>query len=730
MSSHAHHHPPHSHDHGHEGCGHGHHHADHHPHEAPAAAEPMAKLAAGAQRSRFFIAGMDCPTEETLLRKALGGVAGVEALHFDLIGRTLSVDHRLNDTAPLLRAVSGAGMQAQPLESDETPVLPPAVPAALRWRMGLAGAAAIGAELTSYLGGSSVLVIALAAITVLLGGLPTLRKGWVALRNFALNIHLLMSLAVIGALALGQYPEAAMVVFLFGLAEMIEALSLDRARRAIRALSELAPEQTQAFIDGEWRTVPVEGLAVGALLRVRPGERLALDGVVEAGSSSVNEAALTGESMPVAKTMGDALSAGSINGAGALDYRVTAARGHTLLDRIANAVQEAQGQRAPMQTLVERFAKVYTPMIVVSAVLLAVLMPLLGGQPFMPWVYRALILLVIACPCALVIATPVTVVSGLAAAARRGMLIKGGLYLEQARQLKMIALDKTGTVTEGRPVLTEVLPEGDVGCEEALHLAASLAALSRHPVSAAIRAAQPGDVLVVDGFSEQAGQGVRGRIDGMLYTLERAEHPELEQRGCSVVVLTREGQPLAHFGVADRLREHSVEAVGALRKLGLRVVLLSGDNQATVAAAGAQLSLEAADARGRLRPEDKLNAIAELRKNGPVAMVGDGVNDAPALARADIGIAMGAGGTAVALETADVALMQDDLRRLPELIQVSRRTAKVLGQNVALALGLKFAVLALTMTGHGSLWLAVLADAGASLLVVLNGLRMLGWKPE
>ncbi len=727
----------------HESPGHSHPHLHRHDHShedgaccgagaahAPAAA---AGLADGAQRSRFFIAGMDCPTEEALLRKALAGVAGVEQLHFDLIGRTLSVDHRLPDVAALLKAVSGAGMQAQPLEAAQVPVAPPAVPVALRWRMGLAGAAAVGAEVTAYLSGASTAwpVIVLAAAAVLLGGLPTLKKGWVALRNFALNIHLLMSLAVIGALALGQFPEAAMVVFLFGLAEMIEALSLDRARRAIRALAELAPDQALALqADGQWRLVPVVNLGVGALLRVRPGERVALDGVVEAGESAVDEAMLTGESLPIVKNPGDAVSAGSVNSSGVLDYRVTAARGNTLLDRIAGAVQEAQAQRAPMQTLVERFARIYTPLVVVAALLLAVMVPLLSGQPWGDWAYRALVLLVIACPCALVIATPVTVVSGLAAAARRGMLIKGGLHLERARSIRTVALDKTGTVTEGRPALTELLPEPGIDQAELLRLAASLAALSSHPVSAAIHAAHPQGLAAVSEFTETPGHGVQGRMDGALHTLERASHEALEAQGRSVVMLTRSGRLLGLLAVTDRLREHSAQAVAQLRSHGLRVIVLSGDNKATVAAVATQLGLEAADARGRLSPEDKLAAIAELQAEGPVAMVGDGVNDAPALARADLGIAMGARGTAVALETADVALMQDDLRRLPELIALSRRTSAVLRQNIALALGLKFGVLALTLTGHGSLWLAVLADAGASLLVVLNGLRMLGWKPR
>jgi len=731
-------HHPHPHGHEHDACcsGHGHNHT-----HAPAAAAPPppAPAAAGADRSRLFIAGMDCPTEEQLLRTALARLPGVLDLHFDLIGRVLAVDHdRRVETPALLRAVAGVGMTAELLQEDRpAPPAPPAVPMALRWRMAAAGVAAIAAEVTAYVSGveHSPAVIALALAATLLGGLPTLRKGAIALRRGALNIHLLMSLAVIGAIALGQWPEAAMVVWLFGLAEMIEALSLARARRAIQAMEALAPEQALVQQpDGTWLQRPVAGLSIGARLRVRPGERVALDGLVEAGESSVDEAVITGESLPRAKASGDPLLAGSINsGAGLLEYRATAAPGGTLLDRMATAVQQAAAQRAPTQAFIDRFARIYTPLVVLGALALAGLAPLLLNEPFTPWIYRALVLLVIACPCALVISVPVTIVSGLTAAARRGILIKGGLYLEQARRLKTIALDKTGTLTEGRPVLTDVLSLAELGRDEVLRIAASLDALSTHPAAAAIVAGHAGALDEVADFASLSGRGVQGRIGGVAYALgsprwlgEPAQAAELEAQGKTVVVLVRGESALGLLAVADTLRPHSIEAVGQLRALGVGVALLSGDNMRTVAAIAKELGI--ADYRAELLPEDKLAAVAELP--GPVAMVGDGVNDAPAMARADIGIAMGAGGTAVALETADIALMQDDLRRLPELIALSRRTAGVLQQNIAVALGLKFAVLAITLAGFGSLWLAVFADAGASLLVVLNGLRMLRETPD
>ncbi|MBT9499692.1 MAG: heavy metal translocating P-type ATPase [Burkholderiaceae bacterium] len=728
------------HDHAHDHCCHG----------APAAVPPApTDLPAGTQFSLLRIAAMDCPTEEALLRKTLTPMSGVLALDFDLMARTLRVAHELSDTKPLLDAVARVGMRAELLQpGTPAPALEtgPSVPIAQRWRIAAAGLLAISSEAIAYISGNETsLPVALFALgAVALAGLPTLRKGWIALRSLALNIHLLMSLAVLGALALGQWPEAAMVIWLFAVAEMLEALSLDRARNAIRSLVSLAPAQALTLqADGQWAEQAVAQLNVGARLRVRPGEAIALDGRVVAGASSVNEASITGESLPVPKAVGDPVLAGTVNQQGLLEVDVTATQQNSLLARIAQSVQQAQGQRAPSQRFVDRFAAIYTPVVVVFALLLAVLPPLLLGQPFAEWVYRALVMLVIACPCALVISTPVTVVSGLAAAARRGMLIKGGLYLEQGRQIKTLALDKTGTLTEGKPRLTDLLPLGDVRGDDVLHLAASLDALSSHPVAAAIVGAQteraPQQALAdVADFEALPGRGVRGRIKGELLQLGNHRLLEelglctpaieqqlqgLEAQGKTVMILSREQDVLGLLAVADTLRPHSREAIAQLQALGIRTVMLSGDNQRTVDAVAAQLGLD--DARGQLLPDDKLQAIAGFSAQGVVAMVGDGVNDAPALARADIGIAMGAAGSATALETADVALMQDDLRKLPEFIALSRRTAAVLRQNLVLALGLKAVVFVLSLMGLATLWMAVFADAGASLLVVLNGLRLL-----
>jgi len=587
---------------------------------------------------------------------------------------------------------------------------------------------------------SSMPVIAASLAAIALGGTATLRKGWIALRTLSLNMNLLMTIAVIGAALIGQWPEAAVVIWLFGVAEMIEALSLDRARNAIRRLMDLAPETALLRqSDGRWAEVKADTVAIGGIVRVRPGERIALDGVVVSGKSAVNQAPITGESMPVEKNPGDTVYAGTINERGTLEFEVRARKGDTTLDRIARSVQEAQGQRAPTQRFVDRFASVYTPAVFVLALGIAIIPPLFAGGDWYDWTYKALVLLVIACPCALVISTPVTVVSGLAAAAKRGILVKGGLYLEQGRLLKAVALDKTGTLTHGKPVLTDTVELGPLSRQEVLRIAASLDALSEHPVATAIvRAYGDQPHADVQAFEALAGRGVKGAIDGETYyignqrlanelgvTNERVLQllEQMEAQAKTAVVLSTATQALGVLAVADTVRESSKVAVAQLRQLGVEPVMLTGDNKKTAQAVAAQVGIS--DARGEMLPHDKLLAIEAMAAQGPVGMVGDGVNDAPALAKASIGFAMGAAGTDTAIETADVALMQDDLRKLPEFIALSHRVGNVLRANIAFAIGTKAVFMVLTFTGHASLWLAILADMGASLVVVFNGLRLL-----
>ena len=698
-------------------------------------------------QATYLIEKMDCPTEEALLRKVLEGMPGVSALQFDLMSRKLTVAHTLADVAPITAAIERIGMS--PVLQDSTKPAPAVTRefgtgiSKAQWlRMGAAGVLAIGAEVLVFSGQpeASWPVIAASLAAIALGGVETLKKGWIALRTLSLNMNLLMTIAVIGAALIGQWPEAAVVIWLFGVAEMIEALSLDRARNAIRKLMDLAPETALVKQpDGRWQEVKAETVALGAVVRVRPGERIALDGLVVSGASAVNQAPITGESMPVEKNPGDTVFAGTVNDRGTLEFEVRSRKGNTTLDRIARSVQEAQGQRAPTQRFVDRFASVYTPAVFALAILIAVIPPLFFGGVWFDWAYKALVLLVIACPCALVISTPVTVVSGLAAAARRGILIKGGLYLEQGRLLRAVALDKTGTLTHGRPALTDTIPLGDMPHAEVLRIAASLDALSEHPVATAIVNAY-GDMphATVQGFEALAGRGVRGDIDGQTYYIGnqrlatelgvvsepvRAHLESLEAQAKTAVVLATDKVALAVLAVADTVRDSSKEAVAALKRLGVEPVMLTGDNGRTAAAVAAEVGIT--DARGDLLPQDKLEAIEKLAAVGPVGMVGDGVNDAPALAKSNIGFAMGAAGTDTAIETADVALMQDDLRKLPEFIDLSRRVGGILKANIAFAIGTKAIFMVLAFTGHASLWLAILADMGASLVVVFNGLRLL-----
>ena len=686
---------------------------------------------------------MDCPTEEALLRKKLGGMDGVTGMEFNLMQRVLTVAHTPTAIAPILEAIRSLGFTPEVATGDAAQAPSTPEPAKPWWPLALAGAAAIGSEAAHWMGLPTWVAAVLALAAVVTCGLTTYKKGWIAIRNANLNINALMSIAVTGALLLGQWPEAAMVMVLFTIAELIEAKSLDRARNAIQGLMQLTPERaTVLHADGNWIEVDAKAVAVDTRVRIKPGERIALDGRIVSGKSSINQAPITGESLPVEKAEGDAVFAGTINASGSFEYVVTAAANNSTLARIIHAVQEAQGVRAPTQRFVDQFAKVYTPVVFAIALAVAVLPPLLLGGTWFDWVYKALVLLVIACPCALVISTPVTIVSGLAAAARQGILIKGGVYLEEGRKLKWLALDKTGTITHGKPVQTDFMALNGGDAATVRILAASLASRSDHPVSRAVALAAQTDgiaLMEVEAFEALPGRGTQGRINGTLYYLgnHRLIHEQgkcsdaleaqlsaLEQQGKTVILLADDQKVHALFAVADTVKDSSRAAIAELHALGIKTSMLTGDNAHTAAAIAAQVGID--EARGDLLPEDKLKAIeAKMGEGGAVGMVGDGINDAPALARSDIGFAMGAAGTGTAIETADVALMDDDLRKLPRFVRLSRHTHALLVQNIVLALGIKAVFLVLTLSGAGTMWMAVFADVGASLLVVGNGLRLL-----
>ncbi|SEJ46949.1 MULTISPECIES: cation-translocating P-type ATPase [unclassified Variovorax] len=755
----------HDHDgHAHEGHGHAHAPAHAHAHAEPAccgspvvrgstASATPADLPKGALL--FRIPTMDCAVEESEIRRALEPIAGVKALRFRLGERTMAITTDEGALPQALDAIRKAGFKPEPVDvqGGAAPAAAPATIAGMNAglvRLVAALVLAIAAESISFMGfdGKAFMAaeMALALGAIGLAGLDTYKKGFAALVRGRLNINALMAVAVTGAFVIGQWPEAAMVMALYAIAELIEARAVDRARNAIQSLLALAPEQAEVKQpDGSWQTVRAGEVALDAVARIRPGERVPLDGIVTAGASAIDQAPVTGESIPVDKTVGDPVFAGTINQTAALEFRVTAVASNTTLARIIHAVEEAQGSRAPTQRFVDRFAAVYTPTVFVLALAVALFTPLFMDWTWTQALYKALVLLVIACPCALVISTPVTVVSALASAARRGILIKGGTYLEEARKLKAIALDKTGTITEGKPKLVASSLHGapaGASADEAVVFAtaASIAGRSDHPVSKAIaeglkgaRAEEAGD------FTALPGRGVQAVVAGQTYVLgnhrlieERglctpaleAELKQHEEAGRTVTLLASDTAVLALFAVADTIKASSQAAVAELRALGVVPVMLTGDNAATARTIGAHAGIE--DVRGNLLPEEKLDAIKAMQQRyGAAAMTGDGINDAPALAQADIGFAMGGAGTDTAMEAADVVIMNDDLRRIPETIRLSRRAHAVLWQNITLALGIKAVFFVLAVFGSATMWMAVFADMGASLLVVANGLRLM-----
>jgi Cd2+/Zn2+-exporting ATPase len=582
---------------------------------------------------------------------------------------------------------------------------------------------------------------AFVAATVL-GGWVTSRRAWISLRALRLDINALMALAVVGALILGDFAEAASVIFLFSLGQLLESRALERTRRSVRDLVTLTPALARVRRHGREVEVRLAEAVVGDTLIVRPGERVALDGVVVSGDSAVDEAPITGEAAPVDKAPGDRVFAGSLNASGLLEVEVTAAREDSTLARMIYLVEEAQAQRAPSQRLVDSFTRYYTPIVVVGAVLVAVVPPLLGLGIWHEWAYRSLVVLVASCPCALVISTPVAIVSAITRATRDGVLVKGGAHLETAARVRAIAFDKTGTLTCGRPEVTEVVPLGGSVAERVSWLAAALESGSNHPIAEAVlRAVGPlPQGREVRGLTDVAGRGLRARIDGTTYSIGSpafagsegamndaiaARVEALEETGATVLVLFADRSALGLIAVADAVRPEAPNVVRRLLAGGVEhAVMLTGDNERAAAAVAALAGLT--EHRARLLPEQKMDAVRELRSRyGTVAMVGDGVNDAPALALADLGVAMGAAGSDTALETADVALMAPDLRALPGFFELGRRTVAVIRANVVFSVATKAAVLVLAVAGYAPLWLAVFADMGVSLLVTLNGLRLL-----
>jgi Cd2+/Zn2+-exporting ATPase len=694
--------------------------------------------------STFKIEGMDCREEVAMLERRFRNLAGLEDFSADVMGQRLHVkyDAAKISASTIADAVADTGMRAwleheEPVGRSETQLW---LRQALLWTAG--GSLALGL-LWQWSGGPAVAATVLFGLSLAAGLGITARKAIHAVRVRAIDINVLMLIAAIGAVLLGEWSEAATVVFLFALAQALEARTLDRARFAIQALMDLTPTDALVRHGAGDRRLNVDDVVPGMVIVVRPGDKIPLDGQVVAGHSPVNQAPITGESLPIEKGPGDEVFAGTINGRGALDVCVTRVRRDTTLARIIHLVERAQAQRAPAQTIVERFARVYTPVVIALAGGVAVVPPLLFDLSWHVWLYRALVLLVVSCPCALVISTPVSIVAALAGAARKGVLIKGGAHLERTSRVRCVAFDKTGTLTHGAPEVVDVVPLDGTGPAAILSLAASVEQRSAHPIAhaivqhaaAALVPAQPAEQVL-----SLSGRGAEGRVDGVrvllgnhrLFEERRLCSPaihdrldELSAAGRTAILVARDDQPIGIIAIADRPRETGRDAIDLLRRHGIQsVVMLTGDNHATARSIAAHMGVD--DVRSELLPEDKVSAVEDLRRRfGSVAMVGDGVNDAPALASADVGIAMGAAGSDAALETADVALMADELLKIPYAIRLSRATVRNIKANLAISIVMKAAFVAAAIAGVATLWMAIVADTGASVIVIGNALRLL-----
>lgn len=718
-----------------------------------------------AEKLVFRIFGMDCAEEVILLRREVGPLVGsADCLAFDVLAGKMTVtDAQGVDPKQIVQAVERAGLRAEPWSDDRSQdelarkqfaqvrtIL--TIVSGVGALLGLLAHALATGDLRAAFGNESLgaadgppwYAQMLYAVSVLAGVWMVLPKAFLAVRRFRPDINLLMTIAVVGAVAIGEWFEAATVSFLFALSALLESWSIGRARKAIAALMDLAPPTVRVkSANGQIEEMPLSEARVGSIFIVRPGERIPLDGSVVGGGSSVNQAPITGESRLVEKQSGDIVYAGTINGDGALEIASTALAQETTLARIIRMVEDAQSRRAPAEQWVESFSRVYTPAVMLIALAVLLVPPLAFNVPWMKSFYDALVLLVIACPCALVISTPVSIVAGLASAARQGVLIKGGLFLEIPAKLRAIAFDKTGTLTRGKPTVVEVVPLNGHTEEELLERAAALESQSDHPLAHAIMEftrSKGIDAPVADGLQTLQGKGASASIAGRMFWL--GSHRYLEERGQetadvharltalsaagrTVIVIGNEQHVCGFIGLADQVRPEAVAALNELRALGVNhLVMLTGDNRPTGETIGSQVGVD--EVHAELLPQDKVESIKRLVSSyGQVAMLGDGINDAPALAQATIGIAMGAIGSDAALETADIALMSDDLAQLPWLVRHSRRTVAIIRQNIFLSLAIKAVFVILTFAGWSTLWGAIAADMGTSLLVTANGLRLL-----
>lgn len=701
------------------------------------------------QSAVFQVEGITCLDCAQKFEKAVGGMPGVIKASLNTMTGKLTVEGKA-DLAGIrqlgleenytIQPEAGQAVQPKQQKGEKTD-----------WELRraiLAGLSLVVGYCLEKFGVTGAVYIPIYVATVVLGGWGNFRKAARALPRGNFNMSVLMSIAVVGAMAIGQYEEGATVAFLFAISEMLESWTMEKARRSIREMMDIAPKVARVRRGNDEKDIPVEEIIVGDVMIIRPGEKIAMDGIIVKGESAINQSAITGESIPTEKGPGGEVFAGTLNTYGSLEVEVTKRVQDTTIAKIIHMVEEAHGNRAPSQAFVEKFAAVYTPIVILLAVGIIFIPPLFFGLEWSPWIYRGLALLVVACPCALVVSTPVAIVSAISVAAKNGILIKGGIHLEEAGSISAIAFDKTGTLTKGEPAVTDIILLNGLSEEALLAISAGLETRSEHPLAVAIvKAAEERKVKVVpaEDFKSITGRGAQGSVNGEIVYIGNprlftelaismdsiAVHVErLQGEGKTVMLVGTREKFLGIIAVADEVRENSEKTIAALKQAGIaHTIMLTGDNEATARGMAAKVGID--EFRAELLPQDKVEAIEELlKKYGKVAMVGDGVNDAPALALATVGIAMGGAGTDTALETADIALMADDLRMLPFTIRLSRNALAIIRQNITFALAIKLIAVLAVFPGWLTLWLAILADMGASIIVTLNSLRLLGVKPK
>lgn len=595
------------------------------------------------------------------------------------------------------------------------------------------------------LGEDHLLTKALYILAIIIGGFDLFKEGFSDLIKLDFSMESLMIIAIIGAAFIGEWAEGSIVVILFAISEALERFSMDKARQSIRSLMDIAPKEALIRRNNVEQLVSVDKIDIDDIMIIKPGQKIAMDGLVINGHSSVNQAAITGESVPVEKQLDDEVFAGTLNEEGVLEVKVTKKVTDTTIAKIIHLVEEAQGERAPAQAFVDKFAKYYTPFIIIMALLIVVVPPLFFGGDWNKWLYQGLSILVVGCPCSLVISTPVSIVSAIGNAAKNGVLVKGGVYLEEIGHLRAIAFDKTGTLTKGKPVVTDFIATSSETDINYLSIISSLESLSQHPLASAIlNEADKTNVdyksIQIEDFQSITGKGLTGIHQNIRYyigspklfsasvieeTAVKVQYRQFQEQGKTAMYFGTDEQILGVIAVADEVRDSSAAVISELHKLSIEhTIMLTGDNTKTAESIGKQLGVT--EIKGDLMPQEKLDSIKALRTTyNKVAMVGDGINDAPALAASTVGIAMGGAGTDTALETADVALMGDDLQKLPFIVRLSRQTLKVIKQNITFSLGIKLLALLLVIPGWLTLWIAIVADMGATLLVTLNGLRLM-----